>query len=713
MSLVRLLLVAVLMVFGAQQIQAAVYAGLPTLATQPDGTRIPIKVYGDEFHAVMEHQGYSVVVDPATRFLCYARLTDGHLQSTGVAAGSLDPRTLGLPARLRPAPAVAQEISRQRRQRLGIEKGYGHALRAQAAARLAGQDSATLKSPPSHQTVGSVVGLALLVDFSDDVGMQSQLSEIDAYFNSLSYNGYGNSGSIRQYYSDVSKQKLDFTNVVGSKAFIRMPKPKAWYNYVDGDQAKGYRSDGEAGPMLVKDAFAVLDSLTDEQRQAQYGIDFSTLSTRTGGIVTAVSVLYAGERPGTWAEGLWPHMMPAEARAIDIPLSGSGVGKTIRTYQISDLSTSLTIGTVAHECGHMVCDFPDLYDYASVTNGVGAYCLMDIGSYGNDGRTPIRVSGYLRYMAGWYDAGDVVDLGAVGPAAWGRRAIDVNGIYLYPNGGKMGTGTREFFLIEHRVRTGWDATIPDEGMAIWHIDTLSSNSLNDPAYKDHNEAQLVQADGRDDLGDAVNYGDDTDFFPNGSVTSFNGSSTPAAMWWTGRDSGLLISEISNPQALMTFRIGTPEPYFLKHPTNGYGRAGKTVLFSVQVVSDPAASFQWQRQDKGGTQWTAIIGATGDHYGFTISDSDIGAGFRCVATNALGATTSTSATIVYEPLPSENVAVPSAPGASGHAVPPPVYAVPGGGGESSGCGLGSGLGALLAAVALAVAWLLRRPGDRPL
>ena len=67
------------------------------------------------------------------------------------------------------------------------------------------------------------------------------------------------------------------------------------------------------------------------------------------------------------------------------PLLGSGgafelgPGKLGRDYQITNIGTELTLGTFCHENGHMVCDYPDLYDYGYESSGVGAYCLMCAG----------------------------------------------------------------------------------------------------------------------------------------------------------------------------------------------------------------------------------------------------------------------------------------------------------------------------------------------
>ena len=84
-----------------------------------------------------------------------------------------------------------------------------------------------------------------------------------------------------------------------------------------------------------------------------------------------------------WAEGLWPH-------AHHLGSAGAaGAGQVRRSTTSSPRwARELTLGTFCHENGHMLCDYPDLYDYGYESSGVGAYCLMCAG--GNvDEKNPI------------------------------------------------------------------------------------------------------------------------------------------------------------------------------------------------------------------------------------------------------------------------------------------------------------------------------------
>lgn len=702
----RRFLCALVLLALATGAQAAVYRGLEGPVRQPDGTVISTRLYGDEFVAWLEHDGFTIVKERLSGAWCYA-IRQGDMLAPGpIVAGKGDPRTLRVTPHLRPGRSVSAGQAKARRQAWGVrvgETGWGYrAPRSQVAQKGTAPPSA----PPSHTTTGLVNGLVINVEFTDVAGDAALLAETEPFCNSDNYTGNGNTGSVKKYYYDVSNTKLTFTNNVGSRKYVKVPHAKDYYNQTGGV----WRDAGESGVELLNDVFTILNGLTDAQRLADYGIDYSTLSVDGAGLVPAVSIFYTGDRPSNdhWAEGLWPHMMPAGA--VSIPLTGNGAGKTISTHQITDMGDALTIGTFAHECGHMVCEFPDLYDYGDVTGGVGDYCLMDGGSYNNGGRTPARVSGYLRYRAGWIDAAETIDLGALGFLGWGMKGATTTNIFLYgkdPTSSSpkaMGSGVTEYFLIEGRPKTGWDAYLPDDGLAVWHIDETSSNSTNDLAYKGHNEVNLTQADNLDHLGRRINGGDDQDLYPATSPSNneCRFTTSPSSAWWDGTDSGMILSDIQASAPSQAFRFGSATPVFITQPATTYARVGNTVAFSVSVVSDPAATLAWERSPNG-LAWSPIAGEVGTSYQFTMTDADVNAWFHCIATNTAGSATSDPAQLKLSPSPAVNNTVVAVPGgAVGRDVPPSIGSLEG---SKKSCGLGSGLG--LVALALMVGFTLRR------
>ena len=87
------------------------------------------------------------------------------------------------------------------------------------------------------------------------------------------------------------------------------------------------------------------------------GFDFSGLTANSSRFVFAINIFYAGDVVNNWSEGLWPH-----AHFLGSPVT-LAPGKVARDYQITALGEQLLLGTYCHENGHMLCDFPDLYDY--------------------------------------------------------------------------------------------------------------------------------------------------------------------------------------------------------------------------------------------------------------------------------------------------------------------------------------------------------------
>jgi hypothetical protein len=112
------LLTNLLLLLAALAAPAAPFRDLPVSFTQPDGTPIELRGSGDEFYAVFETlDGYTVLFDQTLGAYCFAQAgSGGYLVSSGVEVQRGDPASLGLPKRLREAPAVRLQQVRDRRQ---------------------------------------------------------------------------------------------------------------------------------------------------------------------------------------------------------------------------------------------------------------------------------------------------------------------------------------------------------------------------------------------------------------------------------------------------------------------------------------------------------------------------------------------------------------------------------------------------------------------
>lgn len=517
------------------------YAGELFTIADPDGSEIQLRGWGNQFAAVFETlDGYTVVKDPATGRFTYAELSPDRsdLSTTGVAVGSVDPQTLGIPTSVRPSSQLIKQRAIRAAEsdgpppRWAVRRALRRAehLRADHAVGAAGP----LAAPPPSATVGTYVGLCILIEFPD-VAATIDRSEVDHYCNQVGYNGFGNNGSVRDYFVEVSRQKLIYTNVVTEYYTAR--HERAYYT----DPAIAY---GTRAKELIREA---LDSLVAG------GFDVGPLSSDFGGYIYALNIFYAGPTVNAWSEGLWPH---AWNLGTPYPVGS----KKFFDYQFTSMGAELTLGTFCHENGHMICDFPDLYDYGYESRGSGRYCLMSSSSANQ--KNPIHVGAYLKNAAGWADSVTMLVPGGHSIAA-GR-----NDFILHER------SSTEYFIIENRQQSGRDVAVPDSGLAIWHIDETASNNNEQMTPTMHYECSLEQADGNFDLEHDANSGDATDLFGAPSATSFAASTAPNSNWWDGSPSGLEISLISAPGPTMTFEVGSETS---STPTSGLDPGARLLL----------------------------------------------------------------------------------------------------------------------------------------
>ena len=240
------------------------------------------------------------------------------------------------------------------------------------------------------------------------------------------------------------------------------------------------------------------------------------MTADSGGFVYAMNVYYAGEVVNNWAEGLWPH---AWHLATPVALAP---GKSAFDYQFTDMSNQLSLGTFCHENGHMLCDYPDLYDYGSESSGVGAYCLMCAG--GNiDEKNPVHISAYLKRLSGW-----ARNITAIQHDQQVDLASGQNDFAMFSK------NSGEYFIVENRRKSGRDASLPDEGLAIWHVDEDGSNNNEQMTASQHYELSLKQANGNFRLETSRHhYGDATDLYGQAN-TRFANSTSPGSKWWMAR-----------------------------------------------------------------------------------------------------------------------------------------------------------------------------------
>lgn len=485
--------------------------------TQPDGSTLDVRGWGDQHHAVFETlDGYTVVENPASGFYEYAIRKNGSLKPSTVIPSNLPASILNIDKGLRESRSVVKAMVLSN---LGLPPGNPRWKQRLEQAKIETLNvlraSTVLPAPPQRQTTGNYIGLCLLIQFPDVPGTIS-LQDVEHFCNQPGYSGYRNNGSVYDYFFDNSDGKLQYRNIIAP--YYTAKYPRAYYT-------------NEAVPQPIRATELIEEALAFHLSQ---GFSFSGLTVDNEQYVYALNVFYAGNVVNKWAKGLWPHSYYLNAPFALAP------GSFAYDYQITNMGDELSLGVFCHENGHMICDFPDLYDYGPESRGVGDFCLMCYG--GNaDLKNPAQVGAYLKYKAGWASKLTTLQPGVLNTITAGQ-----NDFFIHRK------NSTEYFIIENRIKEGRDTSLPDEGMTIWLVDEFGSNNNEQMTPLLHYECSLKQADGRNDLEQGHNTGDGSDLFHGPGNSRFGKTTKPASNWWDGSLSGLELSQISTPGNSMNF-----------------------------------------------------------------------------------------------------------------------------------------------------------------
>ena len=555
--------------------------GRATAWVQPNGTRLSLRVLGDEFYArTVTADGHTVIFNAADNTYYYAAAgPDGHsLVSSGIAADHAPPRWL--PTHLtEPAASVAalrnkniEKIAPHRAADWAaqVEAVRGRRDRERTPTPTPSPTSPTVLTPAGGPTVDTKVGLVILVQFPDDpstpavdpVTFPTTQAKMIRMCNEIGYTDDGNIGSIRDYYTDQSNGLLVLTQLV--TPILTLQHPRNYYSYTNYPTNTILRDNGAAGNLMATDAVTILKASS---------FDFSTLSKDSFNDVIATSLLFAGADSGVPTKGLWPF---SGSVPTGIPVGAAGVPPYILNYQMTDVaSAAMGIGTTCHELGHMLKKYPDLYDTTYSSAGIGDHSLMSIGNLLNSEKAPAPIDIYLKEFSGWATINDLT------PTTLLNTTLPTTGNIGYRI--RKPGSTTEYFMIENRG-TGdrWSAFCPDKGIMIWHVDeaVTTQNQCPQMTLSQHYQCSLVQADGRCDLEHNANPGDITDLFKT-TKGIFNNNTTPNANWWDGSASGISIVVSSAPAASMNVSFGSAPPTLSLSPTSqSVLAAGGPVSFQV-------------------------------------------------------------------------------------------------------------------------------------
>lgn len=366
------------------------------------------------------------------------------------------------------------------------------------------------------RSYGKRKGLVVLVEFND-VRFSSEKPQA-LYNDILNAENYKNPeigfvGSVRDYFRDQSNGDLlmDF-DVVGP---VRLPNNYAYYGANNGLLG----SDEHPDEMVEYACKAVEDVVNFAEYDWNYDL-----------VADQVCILYAGrgEASGGDANTIWPHEGELSRYGKKVEVDGITVNTYACSCELGEHGTIDGIGTFCHEFSHCL-GLPDMYDTGSSGNyGMYRWDLMSFGNYNGDSFVPAAYTSYERWQAGWLEPVELNEDVNIS----GMKALEDGGqAYIIYNDGHKD----EYYLLENRQKTRWDAALPGEGLLVTHVDydfgAWRDNTINAGS---HQRFTPIAADNSYVANDDDCAGDVFPYNGNNSLTS---STTPAATLYNKNSDG--------------------------------------------------------------------------------------------------------------------------------------------------------------------------------
>ncbi len=354
--------------------------------------------------------------------------------------------------------------------------------------------------------------LAILVKFSD------QSNSVPAvYFDSMIFSLMGS--TVHNYFSEISYNQIDLITIDLPSSVGWRLAPQKYSYYVFGQNGLG--SYPHNTQKLVEDLVDQVDSL----------VDFSVYDNDGNGFVDVLMTIHSG--PGAEFSGsnndIWSHKWAITPRLKD----GVFISSFTVQPELWQIPGDMTIGIYVHELCHGF-GLPDLYDADQSSFGIGNWCVMSYGGWngpGNLGAFPSHPSAWTRIKMGFASPVNVIN------------AVESLLVEDIKTGGTIyrlwscGQSWQEYFLLENRQKSGYDAYLPSSGLLIWHVDDSKLGNFQEwyPGLQpnNHYKVALEQADGAFNMEYHGNQGDIFDPFPGfGNNTFFNHLSSPNSNSYT-------------------------------------------------------------------------------------------------------------------------------------------------------------------------------------
>lgn len=577
----------------------------PFTVTQPDGTTLTLRAFGDQDLSYFLTADGTLVCQQGKAFYVARVAADGTLT---------------------PSPLLAHEASLRGQAELKAaaaqdREGFRASIDRQAAAnRMLREPVAT--SSTLFPSTGKPKVAVVLVEFSDSTfSISNPHDTFDKYLNGSELftkatdpEMDNNHGSVARYFTDMSRGQ--FTPQFDVYGPVNLGKPLAHYGAGASSQ--------ERMDSLLHDACKAIDD----------AVDFTQYDSNGDGNIDLVYVIYAGYSQsvaGNSTDCIYP-------KSGTISIGARFDGKSVCRYGVNN-ELNFTparqatkwrlngIGLFCHEFCHCM-GLPDLYPASGgtasmlVNHEMDYWSLMDAGEYTYNGYSPTELTAWEREALGWLTIDTLSSAADVqlAPLSDGGKA------YRIVNDNDA-TG-HEYYVVENVQQKGWNSRLYGHGMMVTHVDYLASQfalggtRVNNTAG--HPRMHVMPADGlfvpEYYLGETVKqtggdlqrqwnaafvekydgqtftaqmYKDEQagDLYPGTSAaTALTDTSTPTDAWvYTGGKMGKPLTDIAETDGVVSFKfMGGEIPSAIASHTAG-ASAGHTYIYNVygtRIGGDP-------------------------------------------------------------------------------------------------------------------------------
>jgi len=526
---------------------ASYIENLPITVTQPDGTVVHCFASGDEFYNwVHDANGFTLIRDPQTGVVVYAKLLNGELVSTEYRVESVDPASIGL----RPWTNISAERREQRR--------ADFLSRMPPPSRSEGEEVAR-----AGQNNGTINNIVIYIRFATETEFPAKANTYEDMFNK----DEANYPSQYRYFKDMSHGNTLIPstfypahsgNVITSYQDIH---PRSYYQpYNAVTNTNGYRNDNESREREHSLLERAILAVKSEIEAAALNLDFNN-----DGDVDNICFIVRGS-PGGWSDLLWPHRWSLYTKNVYI---GS---KRVWDFNFQ-LETHLDANkasVLAHEMFHTL-GAPDFYRYVNTSfTPVGSWDLM-----ASNTTPPQSSTAYVKYKyGGWIDS--IPEITQNGTYTLNNVCSPTNNAYKIasPN------SATEFFVIEYRDKNVyWESAIPGSGLLIYRVNTLVRGNAQGPP----DELYIFRPGGTNNTTNGTI--NSAHFSSTLGRTTFNNTSNPPCFLSNNSPGGINISNISAfGGATMSFYVSITG-FNITATANG----GGTIYPSGSIAAEPGSS----------------------------------------------------------------------------------------------------------------------------